>query len=229
MMNTSEKLCLRWNDFQENARSAFGELRGEKDFADVTLACEDGEQVEAHRAILASCSPFFKTLLMRFKRPHQIFFMRGLKSEDLAAILDFIYFGETSVYPENLDSFLALADEFQLRGLTEREGAKKEDGETLSKKIALFQNQLNLESKNPKELGDHEDTTIVLNEHTVNTLDDEISSMIGYSEDGRQERICKICGKVGKVTTVRHHIEANHITGVNHTCDICGKISRLTN
>ena len=48
MMNISEKLCLRWNDFQENARSAFGELRGEKDFADVTLACEDGEQVEAH-------------------------------------------------------------------------------------------------------------------------------------------------------------------------------------
>ena len=230
MMNISEKLCLRWNDFQENARSAFGELRGEKDFSDVTLACEDGQQVEAHRAILASCSPFFKTLLMRLKRPHQILYMRGLKSEDLTAMLDFIYYGETSVYQENLDSFLALAEEFQLRGLTGRGEARKEDCETLSKKVASFQNNLNVGSKNPKELGGHQDTTVVLSENNVNTLDDEIKSMIGYIGDGKgQERICKICGKVGKVTTVRHHVEANHITGVNHTCHICGKISRLTN
>ena len=26
-----------------------------------------------------------------------------------------------------------------------------------------------------------------------------------------------------KVTTVRHHVEANHITGVNHICDTCGR------
>ena len=90
-MNMSEKLCLRWNDFQENTRFAFGELRNEIDFSDVTLACEDGQQVKAHRAILASSSPFFKTLLMRFKRQHQILYMRGLKLEDLTATLDFIY------------------------------------------------------------------------------------------------------------------------------------------
>ena len=54
-------------------------------------------------SILASCSPFFKTLLMRFKRPHQILYMRGLKLEDLTATLDFIYYGETSVYQENFD------------------------------------------------------------------------------------------------------------------------------
>ena len=43
----SEKLCLQWNDFQENVKSAFGNLREDIDFADVTLACEDGQQVEA--------------------------------------------------------------------------------------------------------------------------------------------------------------------------------------
>ena len=32
---------------------AFGNLRENNDFADVTLACEDDQQVEAHKVILA--------------------------------------------------------------------------------------------------------------------------------------------------------------------------------
>jgi len=37
----SEKFCLRWNDFESNISVAFRELREEKDFFDVTLACDD--------------------------------------------------------------------------------------------------------------------------------------------------------------------------------------------
>ena len=48
-----EKLCVRWNDFKDNINSSFRGLRVENDFADVTLACEDGEQLKAHRVILA--------------------------------------------------------------------------------------------------------------------------------------------------------------------------------
>ena len=56
----SEKLCLKWNDFQENVNQAFSSLREDKDLSDVTLACEDGQQVEAHKVILAASSPFFQ-------------------------------------------------------------------------------------------------------------------------------------------------------------------------
>ena len=48
-----EKLCLQWNDFKENVITVFGNLREDNSFADVTLACEDGQQVEAHKVILA--------------------------------------------------------------------------------------------------------------------------------------------------------------------------------
>ena len=41
-MSNSEKLCLKWNDFQENLHSAFAVLRNDQDLADVTLVCEDG-------------------------------------------------------------------------------------------------------------------------------------------------------------------------------------------
>ena len=68
----SEKLCLQWNDFQENVKVAFGNFREDKNFTDVTLVCEDGQQVEAHRVILAAWSPFFKGLLERNKHSHPL-------------------------------------------------------------------------------------------------------------------------------------------------------------
>merc|ERR1712204_58611 len=117
MGREDEKLCLKWNDFQENAISAFGTLREDRKFADVTLACEDGHQVEAHKVILASSSPFFLNLLSRNRHPHPLIYMKGLKSEDLVAMIDFLCCGEADVYQENLDSFLAVAEELQLKGL----------------------------------------------------------------------------------------------------------------
>merc|ERR1719509_439845 len=117
MYREDEKLSLKWNEFHENAISTFGTLREDKEFADVTLVCEDGQQVEAQKVILASSSPFFLNLLRRNKHPHPLIYMRGLKSKDLMAMVDFLYYGETNIYQENLDSFLAVADELQLKGL----------------------------------------------------------------------------------------------------------------
>ena len=77
----AEKLCLQWNDFRQNISASFGDLRGDKEFSDVTLACEDGQQVEAHKVILASSSPFFKELLRKNKHPHPLLYMRALKSD----------------------------------------------------------------------------------------------------------------------------------------------------
>ena len=118
---------MKWGDFQENIKSSFTGLRGSSDFADVTLACEDGE-VEAHKLILSACSPFFERLLKRYKHhQQQLIFMRGLKMEDLTAIVDFLYFGEASVPKENLDSFLSIADELKLVGLSSGEGKGAEN------------------------------------------------------------------------------------------------------
>merc|ERR1719319_869135 len=115
-MFMEDKLCLKWNAFQENAISAFGKLREDREFADVTLACEDGQQIEVHKVILASSSPFFLNILRKNKHPHPLIFMRGLKSQDLVAMVDFLYCGEANIPQVNLDAFLAVAEELQLKG-----------------------------------------------------------------------------------------------------------------
>ena len=147
----SEKLCLQWNDFQDNIKSAFGNLREDNDFADVTLACEDGQQVEAHKVILAASSPFFQKLLERNKHTHPLIYMRGMKSDDLLAIVDFLYRGEANVFQENLDSFLAIAEELQLKGLMGKTDEKFQDFEADDKSLpSTLSNSMNINTKIPK-------------------------------------------------------------------------------
>ena len=57
--------------------------------------------------------------------------MRGMKSDELSAIVDFLYFGEANIQQEKLDSFLAIAEELQLKGLMGRD----DQPEVLQKEI----------------------------------------------------------------------------------------------
>ena len=131
----AEKLCLQWNDFKNNTIDAIGRLREDNNFSDVTLACEDGQQMEAHKVILAVSSPFFRRLLKKIKHPHPLIYMRGIKSEDLMSIIDFLYRGEANVCQDDLDRFLAIAEELQLKGLTGQTNNDAEVGEEEVTKI----------------------------------------------------------------------------------------------
>ena len=44
--------------------------------------------------------------------------MKGIKHELLLTVVDFLYLGETNVFQESLDSFLEIAEELRLKGLT---------------------------------------------------------------------------------------------------------------
>ena len=92
----SETFCLQWNDFVKNVTSS------------------------------ASGSLTFKDLLKQNPNPNVLIFMRGVQSSLLKLIVDFIYCGEVSVHQDKLNEFLALAEDLQLRGLTESDASEAE-------------------------------------------------------------------------------------------------------
>jgi len=121
-MGSSEKFCLKWNDFEKNISGAFREIREDKDFFDVTLACDD-DQLQAHKVILSACSPFFRTILRRNKHDHPLLYLKGVKYADLVSVLNFMYHGEVNVAQEELNSFLAVAEDLKVKGLTQSNSA----------------------------------------------------------------------------------------------------------
>ena len=244
----SEKLCLQWNDFKDNAINAFGSLRDDTDFADVTLACEDGKQVEVHKVILASSSPFFQNILRKNKHIHPLIYMRGVKSDDLSAIVDFLYCGEANIYQENLDSFLAISEELQLKGLMGTAHVD-EDG-VIEKEIYKTPNVLEKEKEKPifkreakmprsgKEVSSyHPDVSSgyavsLTSQHSgdMQELFQESDSMMEKTgrkmPNGKPSYKCKVCGKESEKGGVRNHVEAIHMEGLSIPCRSCEKTFR---
>ena len=140
-MGSSEEYLLRWNDFESNIATAFRGLRGDDEFSDINLICvtSSGETpdnlghqtLKAHKVILSTCSPYFRGLLRHLKgseTPFQVPFivMRGVNIHHMASILDFMYYGEVNISQAELDTFLALAEELQVKGLTQKKGGHKD-------------------------------------------------------------------------------------------------------
>ena len=126
-MGSTEKFCLHWNDFESNISSAFRELREDKDFFDVTLACDD-DQIQAHKVIISACSPFFRSILRRNRHEHPLLYLKGVKYVDLVSVLNFMYHGEVNVAQEELNSFLAVAEDLKVKGLTQNSSDTKPTG-----------------------------------------------------------------------------------------------------
>ena len=245
-MQSSVKLSLKWNDFQENRNSAFGELRNDQDFADVTLVCEDGTQIQTHKVILASSSPFFREMLRRTKHPHPLIYMKGVKAEELVAMVDFFYYGEANVTQECLDVFLGLAEELKLKGLT---GSSVESSTEESRNKATTAPEKNYEeskrqikttantakpSSLPSLSVKTESPPVARVSVEAHHLEEQIKSMMIMTENevtvGKYKQkayACILCGKEGHSTNIKAHIEAKHIeSSITHSCDICGKISK---
>ena len=46
--------------------------------------------MEAHKVIIAACSPFFKSILRRNPHQHPLIYLKGVKFSDLGSILNFV-------------------------------------------------------------------------------------------------------------------------------------------
>jgi hypothetical protein len=79
--------------------AGLNELRNENFLCDVTLMADD-KPFQAHRAVLAATSPYLKTLFSDMsggKIEHEVVEIRGVSSEGLKHIINYIYTSELRV------------------------------------------------------------------------------------------------------------------------------------
>ena len=227
---------LKWNKFQNSVNAAFGRLREDNDFTNVTLVCEDGQLMEAHKVILAASSPFFDHLLRMTKQAHPLVYMRGVTAEVLSPIIDFLYSGEANVQQEHLDSFLSLALELNLEGLKEQhyDEAKEDEVDIKSLKTNLKPSLKRRKKFSPKaeRSRQHDNDSSPKNDETASgifeEMDTEIDSLTEKTEklmsNGKKRAyssICKQCGKEGPIDYIKNHIAVNHTAQTKLTCNQC--------
>ena len=175
--------------------------------------------------------------------------MRGLKVQDLVAVMDFIYNGEARVCQEDLEAFLALAENLQLKGLAQSRDDTLSAAEDPLKETP---NQHNVKTlpviKQEKYLHQEikvstrvENNTMVENDGnklfvpadtTLEDVRNKIDSLMENVNERDQIWKCTVCGKETKGrnarTNLRGHIET-HMEGLSYNCNQCGKNSRSSN
>ena len=131
---------------------AFSTMLRNVELTDVTLACED-DQIQAHKMILSACSPFFKHILRRNSHQHPLLYLKGVKFSDLQSVLNFMYHGEVNIAQEDLNSFLSVAEDLRVKGLTQNQASQnntQQGGKSVvPPKISQHQQQLTSKDTNP--------------------------------------------------------------------------------
>ena len=167
----------------------------------MTLACEDGQQMVAHKVILAASSPFFDKILQKIKHPHPLIYLKGFQSKDFVSIMDFLYFGEANVFQEDLDSFLTIAEDIQLKGLTGQtsgdlieEEEQPKHSEPVHKSNNLFEKSTNLQKDKEatEELPKKSSTAEAIPSQTSTDLEALVEKVKSMMQKG--EKIIQ-CGK----------------------------------
>ena len=233
----AEKFCLKWNDFQDNVSKTFKKLRSTDHFYDVTLVSDDQQQMSAHKVVLASCSEYLKNVLTSNKHSNPMLCLSGVTREDLQNMLDYIYYGEIQIYQDNLDTFLDVAQRFQLDGLMQGKDEPIQDTKLDTMNEEIY-DTAKIEARKS-------DTLVTVNTPTNKTnisnreriisvesasydsiedLDQKVEEMIEKLADGSNK--CITCGKVSKNRGhMKEHVEV-HFDGLSFPCQYCWKSFR---
>ena len=120
-MESNDNFCLRLNSFDIGVKAAWQELQMAEDFYDMTLACQD-RQIKTHRVVISSYSLVLRNILKSTRNPHPLIYLRKVKYTNLQNLLTFMYQGE-----EYLSSFLEVAEDLNIKGLSEGNNSSEAD------------------------------------------------------------------------------------------------------
>ncbi|XP_047740453.1 longitudinals lacking protein, isoforms H/M/V isoform X17 [Hyalella azteca] len=113
---SSGLLSLKWNNHRSTFFHVLSTIRSKESYCDVTLAC-DGRFYSLHKFVLSTCSEYFEEMFERTQCKHPVIVLKDINSEDLEALLNYMYVGEVNVVQEKLAGLIKAAECLKIKGL----------------------------------------------------------------------------------------------------------------
>ena len=114
----SEKFKVNWKSFSDHVSDMMVEMMRSSDLTDVTLVTDDKKQFRAHKFVLNSCSPVFRSIIASSHGKDANIYLRGIQHEEISSLLEFMYTGKASVTHERINEFLNVAKNLEIKELS---------------------------------------------------------------------------------------------------------------
>lgn len=119
----SGKLILQHSNLSSQYCAGFKQLKEAGELLDVTLVTDEDVFGVHNKVVLSANSPLFRKILIKQQnvQAQSSIFLRGVISEFLKIIIDFVYNGEAFIESKDLNEFLEVAQDLQINGLAEQD------------------------------------------------------------------------------------------------------------
>lgn len=111
----NQYIAVKWSNYE----NFVSQCNFDEQLTDVSLICEE-QILKSHRNILSIVSPFFNMILKDINPPqYPVIIITDLKFQEINAIMQFIYNGETVVEANRLNDLVKAAEKLQIKALIE--------------------------------------------------------------------------------------------------------------
>ena len=115
-----ETFNVTWDDYPAHLKIMMETFLATDSFTDVTIVCDDQKKIKSHRNVLSASSSVLENLLV-VEESNQlsrssVLYLKGIHSEDMKSVLQFIHTGVSVVTTERIDSFIDVAKNLKIKG-----------------------------------------------------------------------------------------------------------------
>merc|ERR1712243_230335 len=245
-----EQFNLNWHTYSDHLKEMMQNLMQSNESTDVTLLCEDKTRFKAHKFVLKACSPVFQSIINDLPQNEgSVVYLRGVFAPEMKSILQFMYLGRATFYPDRMNEFINIAKSLEIKEISKDVKSELEDISQVHDNSDLIQSIH--ENTNKSEIKVHEgklimeedkfsETTKITSKHSsgqypCNKCDKlfvqkkSLNRHTMIAHEGIRYS-CKKCNKTyGQNFDLVRHIQAIH-DGVKFQCDLCDtEFSQLNN
>ena len=210
-----------YNVHTEKFRLSLQAMRNDPETTDITLICNDFKVLKGHKIVLNAFSPVLSKIIRNIPGPSSVLYLKGINSNDMDSILDFMYDGKVTIDKTMVPSFFELGKHLDIELLSQFEGNikdsdKEDEGEIKNSHLKKFTPRITC-----PECDTHFNFEESLRRHFL-IYHEQSSTETAFKAAEEGKYPCQECDKTfGYTSHLRRHTKTVH-EGQRFRCDYCG-------